>query len=511
VLVGVLAQVVIHELWRERALPFAGLLAPASREADPGCAPARAVPYAIESLAPMASYAIGYLTEQAADPTLSRSQRLHAMCAVAKLAPAKAKVDDTLRLIPLLKGEESANLVLTLSAVGPTTLEAVLSRIEAADRRKDWELKARYAVIAFQLGDSAPMADMLSLDRADPIQRTVFVSALANWNGGLESLAERAGSLADPDILSGLALGVGALEIDDIEETEAVVWREHFNNWFMANESVLHAASGWALRRWNFEAPHVPPNNSVFPPRQWTITNTGLTMIEVPKPKIEFVSSTQQQVGYGFAISDREISRGLFERFIDDSEYEGDRPEDWKHAIIRVSPTEAHPVQGVNWHDAMMFCNWLSHQEDKRSCYERVDGRWISVAGADGYRLATIAEWEYACRAGTSTSFSFGDDPKWISSFAVSRVSYDIAQPTGSLWPNHWGIFDLHGNVWEWVLDRSEKNVEARMHKGGAFNCQADDCLIAKAYQSHAKHGRTPFIGLRVVTAVDADPPAVND
>ncbi len=110
-----------------------------------------------------------------------------------------------------------------------------------------------------------------------------------------------------------------------------------------------------------------------------------------------------------------------------------------------------HPVTGVSWYDAVAFCNRLSELEGQPPCYE-IDGRkvaWIDDAG--GYRLPTEAEWEYACRAGSTTPWSFGDDGRELGRYAWFEDNSDSeAHPVATLEPNPWDLCDLHGNVWEW-------------------------------------------------------------
>ena len=120
----------------------------------------------------------------------------------------------------------------------------------------------------------------------------------------------------------------------------------------------------------------------------------------------------------------------------------------WKDA----SPTGAHPVQQVNWDDAVLFCNWLSVRDKWPGCYvQKTNADWTRDAGGAGYRLPTEAEWEYACRAGTTTEFSSGDDESLLARYAV--FAERSAEPCGSRLPNGWGLFDMHGNVWEWCED----------------------------------------------------------
>jgi formylglycine-generating enzyme required for sulfatase activity len=119
-----------------------------------------------------------------------------------------------------------------------------------------------------------------------------------------------------------------------------------------------------------------------------------------------------------------------------------------------MSPTGMHPVQQVNWNDASMFCNWLSSQEGLERCYKQIEktGKWQLIPDTDGYRLPNDAEWEYACRAGTRTRFACGNAAEFLEDYAV-YAKEEFTKPGGSKLCNAWGIFDMHGNVWEWVND----------------------------------------------------------
>ena len=111
-----------------------------------------------------------------------------------------------------------------------------------------------------------------------------------------------------------------------------------------------------------------------------------------------------------------------------------------------------HPAANVDRYSALAFCNWLSDEYGYQSCY-KLSGRDKSVkliSSGDGFRLPTVAEWEYACRAGTTTRFAFGNDEWDLVDYGwFGFNSGNGTQPVAQKFCNAWGLFDMHGNVEE--------------------------------------------------------------
>jgi formylglycine-generating enzyme required for sulfatase activity/serine/threonine protein kinase/Tol biopolymer transport system component len=155
-----------------------------------------------------------------------------------------------------------------------------------------------------------------------------------------------------------------------------------------------------------------------------------------------------------FGLGRHEVTRGQFRRFVEETGYKTEAERDGKgggglvdgkwirdprflwSADQGFPQTDDHPVVNVSWDDAVAFCQWLSKKE-----------------GVE-YALPTEAQWEYACRAGTTTAWYYGDGHKGLQEYAWFGANADKStHPTGQLKPNAYGLYDMYGNAWEWCAD----------------------------------------------------------
>jgi formylglycine-generating enzyme required for sulfatase activity len=179
-----------------------------------------------------------------------------------------------------------------------------------------------------------------------------------------------------------------------------------------------------------------------------------------------------------FWIDANEVSQAVFQKLMG------------RNPSKSVGPDK--PVERISWHVAIQFCNMRSRKEGFRPCYDLKTSRCDFAA--DGYRLPTEAEWEYACRAGTATRWSFGDDDAGLANYGwfkgnAAKTTHPIRQKR----PNPWGLYDMHGNVAEWCndfyrdhYDPADRNDpqgpaagEERVLRGGSWNGGAESCRSA--------------------------------
>ena len=172
----------------------------------------------------------------------------------------------------------------------------------------------------------------------------------------------------------------------------------------------------------------------------------------------------------------------------------------WRHPD--VARGDDYPVAQVSWIDASKFCEWLGKKEGKL------------------YRLPTDAEWDWACRAGSTSAYSFGDDSTKLGEYAWFEDNSDWhSHPVGQKRPNAWGLYDLHGNVCEYCLDDSVElsdlraaalttdpsrmsGTPQRQIRGMGFTDAADELRISECRASFDRAKSMFHFGFRVVCEV---------
>jgi len=164
-----------------------------------------------------------------------------------------------------------------------------------------------------------------------------------------------------------------------------------------------------------------------------------------------------------FAVCDREVTRAQYERFASKTGQTLEEIDKW-------CPTGQHPIIAPNWYESVSYCRWLTRRADLRDtdqCYENMEKLpknpegypiipkdWPIHFDRLGFRLPTEAEWECACRSSTVTAFGFGSDRRLLDSYGWFHGNSNKTTHTGGeLRPNLRGLFDMHGNVYEWCHD----------------------------------------------------------
>ncbi|MDR3334599.1 MAG: SUMF1/EgtB/PvdO family nonheme iron enzyme [Treponema sp.] len=197
----------------------------------------------------------------------------------------------------------------------------------------------------------------------------------------------------------------------------------------------------------------------------------------------------------------------------------------WKNPYFTQS--DNHPVVLMSWYDVVNYCNWRSQRESLTSVYT-INGTNVTWnRNANGYRLPTEAEWEYACRAGTTTAYNSGataeslvgkanvadltakeKNPNWT--IVNIRDGYVNTAPVGSFASNSWGLYDMHGNVWEWCWDwygsyssgaqtdpLGASSGTNRVGRGGSWTSNGQDLRSASRGSSTPSY-RYYYLGFRL-------------
>jgi formylglycine-generating enzyme required for sulfatase activity len=429
------------------------------------------VPAALQNVEPYRGPALALLRSQFRDSSVDPPQRLHAAYALAQFG--EAPVEFLIDQVPGTSVSEAPNLIGALAAAGEPAAVQLRERLEG---EKDPQRRARYAIAMLRLGDPRGAERVLAL-APDPTCRTAFIHGLAAWHGDLPLVPGLLRSAEDPGLCSGLCAAVGLMNPADLAVPERDALADALaDRYRQAPDGGTHSAAGWALRRWGRQLPDLDPEPESPPERDWFVNRRHMTMLRARpgtlpavNPMVADAKPCAVRLTRPFFICDRETWVDLFQQWLEDPDCPPEqKPRAGKQEFLGgASPTGDCPVAGISWFDAVLFCNWLSRREGRHECYtltrQKVsrDGKEVEVDvcggcdfEADGYRLPTEAEWDYACRAGTTTAYFFGDNPDLLPEYGfLYGNSRGRSWPGGTKLPNAWGLFDAYGNAAEWCWD----------------------------------------------------------
>jgi eukaryotic-like serine/threonine-protein kinase len=274
-------------------------------------------------------------------------------------------------------------------------------------------------------------------------------------------------------------------------------------------------------------------------PPQWYVNGQGQTMVVIPGPvefimgsppteagRLDFEPQHKKRIGRTFALAAKSVTMGQILEMR--KNYFGVE----EASVRRYAPTNDCPALTISWHDAAEYCNWLSKKDGiddpDQWCYEikgqvaKLKNNYLKLSG---YRLPTEAEMEYATRAGALTSRYYGETEELLPKYAwYQRNSKERTWPVGTLKPNDFGLFDVHGNASTWCQEsykvyptgKGEEAAEdkedelvisptkTRMLRGGSFRIHAS--YERSAYRlSAVPTFRSMFNGFRVARTLPLD------
>jgi formylglycine-generating enzyme required for sulfatase activity len=356
--------------------------------------------------------------------------------------------------------------------------------IPHADREARARRQAQVAATLLRLGRPNRVWPLLR-HSPDPRVRTHLTHNLSALGLDAATLIRRLDEEPDISARRALILGLGQFPKDrlpaDVRDPLAArllsAYREDPDPGLRAAARWLLCTPSWGqgeqVRVIDRELAEPPPDAATgkAAARRWYVNKEGLTMVVIPGP-VEFSMGSpagepdwakdeplhRERIPRSFAIADREVTMAQFQRF-----WLQTFPNQTHSHAARYSPDPDCPAIDLTWLEAAQFCRWLSEQEgvpEDQMCFPPIgeikEGMVLpeDYLHRTGYRLPTMAEWEYAARAGADTSRFYGGSRELLGRYArYSANSDDRAWPVGRLLPNDFGLFDVYGNVSEWCMD----------------------------------------------------------
>jgi len=488
--------------------------------------------------------------KQPATSVVQLRERLHAAYGLAQYRPRAELLTFLTAQVETLESSEFAMLSQTVGdLLKPLGLQAgalVQEQLQQATAVGNRQLELRWLLLGLALGETTRL-DAYCGAKSDPSDTTELMVDLAKIPIDVSWLSEVLGdqSALQPATRYVLCLVVGGLQGSGVAARATL--EELYRT---AGDAGTHGAARWALLQQGVSADRLDEliadraeAEATGGKRDWYVSRPvagqpvqaevvaapGFTMVRIRSDAsfqlgavADFEDPGKDQSGWTaedkaavgeFWLSDREVSLGQFwalcpERFLSESDVPEEPGEE---------PKDLGPMNNVNWYEALIFCNRLSVSHGLEPYYEVDESGYdwearsfkdgakfpsIPNPAGTGYRLPTEREWEYACRALSAVSYSFGSEANRLSLYGwyAGKSSPSVC---GFQRPSRWGVYDMHGNVLEWCWDRYDATAEegfgtSRVLRGGSFNYNIPDILRSAYRYDYSPDYRNSSYGFRI-------------
>lgn len=351
----------------------------------------------------------------------------------------------------------------------------VISEIE---RGRTAKRKAVAAVALLRLGKPDGIWELFR-HTSHPTTRSYLIHLVRPLGIDVRTIYERLVVEQDQSARRALIHCLGEYPYSSLPTSLDLTLTDHMTELYRADpDPGVRAAAQWVLHQWDLfwkcdDINQQLAGVKVHGDRDWYVNSQFATMVILRGPRdfqmgsppeepdrMEGETLHTKRISRDFAISATEVTVRQWLEFLQEN------PSYANEYTRRHSPNDYGPRISLSWYEAAAYCNWLSEHEGiprDQWCYEpNAKGRYESgmkvrsdVLQRTGYRLPTEAEWECTCRAGSLSHRYFGESDELLRNYAWYRdVSQNRSWPVASLKPNDFGLFDMHGNVAEWCLDR---------------------------------------------------------